>query len=161
MSYVARLGCTGSNYLRAAVLIVPLLAAFGLTCWKSTDAADDKAASAMKRLEGKWRMFSYELDGGATDVDDLRIAMEFQAGVLTVTKPPIQEKFKVQPVAARPDEEIDFLAIEGERKGQQFECVYRIIDKELQLVWPEDGKRPKDLSTKTNPKIIFVRLKRQ
>jgi uncharacterized protein (TIGR03067 family) len=132
------------------------------TCLVAADK-DDKAKEDKQKLQGAWKLMSFEIAGkGDDDAKDENRELVIDGDKITIKnegKEVGQESFTLDP--SKKPKAIDFLTLTGDEKDKRRLGIYELDGDNLKICVDEKGEaRPSEFKTKDGGSQILVVLKR-
>jgi uncharacterized protein (TIGR03067 family) len=128
-----------------------------LEVWKRVKAKDDRA-----KLEGTWKIVSWEEDGKAGFEEAARKAVLTVTGnrfTLRTPEETTEGSFKID--STKKPEQIEVTSVKGRYRGKTLLGVYELRDHTCKVCFAPPGKdRPKELSAKKGSGHILLVVKR-
>jgi uncharacterized protein (TIGR03067 family) len=130
----------------------------------ATAGGADDAKSELKKFQGSWSLTGVEQNGIAGNKDQLAEVKWVQDGDKLTIK--IGTSMKEATISLDPSKDpkaIDMLVTAGPGKGETSKGIYKFIDDELVLCFPQDykGSRPKEFTAKAGSEQVLNTLKRK
>jgi uncharacterized protein (TIGR03067 family) len=122
-------------------------------------AAEDKAKGDVAKMEGTWKIVSWEQDGQAVSEEDVKKAvMTVKGDRFTLTTPQQTTEGSLKLDSTKKPKEIDATPAKGAFEGKTLLGVYELSEDTGKLCFAPPGQdRPKEFSSKKGSgHILFV-----
>ncbi|MFL5244599.1 MAG: TIGR03067 domain-containing protein [Gemmataceae bacterium] len=133
-----------------------------LSGYLTADAKDDKAKEDKQKIQGTWKLMSFEVAGkGDEDTKDENRVLVIEGDKITVNndgKEVEKDSFTLDP--SKKPKAIDFVTLSDNDKDKKRLGIYELDGDNLKICIDEKGeKRPTEFATKEGGNLVLVVLK--
>jgi uncharacterized protein (TIGR03067 family) len=142
-----------------ALLVVTGFALVAVGSFAVRAAGDDKDNGDRAKLEGTWKLVSYEEDGQAMSAEDVKkVSLTIKGDKFTLKLPEETVEGSSKRDATKKPKETDSTPAEGRFAGKTLLGIYELSDDTYKACFAPPGKdRPKEFSSKRGSgHILFV-----